>query len=266
MAIDGETRLMGVIGDPVAQVRTPQVINPLFATGGANIICVPMRIRAEDLEAAVAGLRGIESVVGFGVTLPHKEPITALCDSLDPAAATVGAANVVRREADGSFRGYQFDGRGFVGGLKAAGLDPSGRDCLVVGAGGAARAIVHALLDTGARCVGVANRTRAKAEALVAAANATNGDSRARVVPAEPAPGQLVVNATSLGLSPGDPLPLDPHLIDATMTVADVIAHPEHTAFLIEAAARGARTHSGIHMITHQVGLIADHMMELYGP
>ena len=101
---------------------------------------------------------------------------------------------------------------------------------------------------------------------LYAFTNATNGDSRARVVPAEPAPGQLVVNATSLGLSPGDPLPLDPHLIDATMTVADVIAHPEHTAFLIEAAARGARTHSGIHMITHQVGLIADHMMELYGP
>lgn len=266
MVIDGGTRLMGVIGDPIAQIRTPEAINPIFARAGANILCVPVHVTASGLGAAISGLREMRNVIGFGITLPHKEAMLELCDSLDPAAESVGAVNVVRRETDGSFRGYQFDGPGFVGGLKAAGHDPAGRDCLVVGAGGAARAIVLALLQAGALRVGVANRTAARAEALAAAVNAALGDNRAAVVAARPLPGQLVVNATSLGLSPSDPLPVDPDLLDASMTVAEVIAKPETTRLLQEAARRGAGVHSGMRMIEHQVGLIAEHMLALHRP
>jgi shikimate dehydrogenase len=260
--VDGCTRIMGVIGDPVAQIRTPQAINPIFAARGANILCVPMHVRADGLAATVEGLRRLESVIGFGVTLPHKLAVMALCDSVDQAAARVGAVNLVRREADGSFRGYQFDGPGFLRGLMAHGHDPAGRACLVLGAGGAAMAIVHALLGADAMCVSVANRTAAKAEALAAAC----GDARVSAGPPHPPSGALVINTTALGMAADDPLPLDTDLIDGSMTVAEVVARPAITRLLGEAASRGAQTHSGMHMITHQVDLIADHMLNLYGP
>ncbi|MFT7136518.1 MAG: shikimate dehydrogenase [Akkermansiaceae bacterium] len=259
--IDGNTRIMGVIGDPVAQVRTPEAINPIFAAKGANIQCIPLHISANNLATAFAGLKALETIIGFGVTLPHKQNVLPLCDSLDPVAVEVGAVNVVRREADGSFRGYQFDGLGFVRGLRAAGHNPAGRTCLIIGAGGAARAIVRALLDAGAAQVRITNRTTEKAKALAEA----TADDRVSAGPPRPASGDLVINATSLGMSASDPLPIDPDLIDTTMTVAEVVAKPEFTRLLTEARARRAVVHSGLHMIHHQVDLIATHMLELYG-
>lgn len=265
VSIDGETWLMGVIGDPIAQIRTPQAINPIFAARVANVVCLPLHVPAERLDEAWAGLRATRNLVGFGVTLPHKQAAFALCDSLDPLAERVGAVNLVRRERDGSLRGYQFDGGGFVRGLQAQGVDPRGRSVLMAGAGGAAMAIGFALHEAGVDKIVVANRTREKAEALALALNAAAGRDLASTGEPLPRPGQLVINATSLGLRPEDPLPLDPAGIGAGTIVAEVIARPETTRLLEVAQARGARTHSGIHMITGQVGLIADHILELWG-
>lgn len=262
IAVDGSTRIMGVIGDPIAQVMTPQTINPIFAARGANIVCVPLHIGTRQLDTAWAGLKAIRNLIGFGVTLPHKQAALTLCDSLDPLAKQVGAVNVVRREADGSFRGYQFDGKGFVRGLKGQGHALSDRHCLMVGAGGAAIAIAFALAEEGAASLSIANRTAAKAAALAAAVNRAVGRSFARSGTAQPEPGQIIINATSLGLSASDPLPLAANLIDETMLVAEVIAKPEITPLLEAAGARGARIHSGIHMIRGQVDLIAAHMAE----
>lgn len=114
IVIGGTTRLMGVIGDPIVQARTPGAINPIFAAMGADIVCVPLHVPAADLATCWAGLKAMPNLVGFGITLPHKQAALALCDSLDPLAERVGAVNLVRREADGSFRGYQFDGAGFL--------------------------------------------------------------------------------------------------------------------------------------------------------
>ena len=261
--IDGNTLIMGMIGSPVAQVRTPQVINPIFASAKANIVCMPMHL--DDIEAAISGLKAMRNLVGFGVTLPHKQRIAALRDSLDPAAEQVGAVNVVRRERDGSFRGYQFDGRGFVGGLLAQGHDPSGRSVLVLGAGGAAAAIVTALVAAGASEVGISNRTPSKAEALAQSVSASVG-GHVYACEAVPKPGQIVINATSLGMDAGDALPLDPALLDASMLVAEVVAKPVVTELLQQATLRGAAIHSGQHMIASQVPMIADHFLELYRP
>lgn len=264
--IDGSTLILGIIGDPIAQAKTPQVINAIFAERGANIRCVPLHISAADLATAIPGLKALRNLIGLCVTVPHKHSVLAFCDSLDGAAQRTGTVNVMRRESDGSFRGSQFDGRGFVGGLIARGHDPRGRGCLVIGAGGAAAAIVPALIDAGAARIGIANRTRDKAEKLAQAVNATSGGALVRACDPVPRAGQMVVNATSLGLSEGDALPLDPALIDASMLVAEVVAKPEITHLLREAAARGAATHSGIHMIAGQVPLIAAHFLELHAP
>ena len=262
--IDGNTLIMGMIGSPVSQVKTPQAINPIFAAAEANIVCVPLHI--DDLEAAMTGLRAMRNLIGFGVTLPHKQQIVSLCDSLDPAAQQVGAVNVVRREPDGSFRGYQFDGRGFVGGLTAQGHDPKGRSVLVIGAGGASAAIVTALVAAGASDVGISNRTQSKAEALAHSVRASMGGAHVHACAPVPKPGQIVINATSLGMNETDELPLDPALIEPSMLVAEVVAKPAVTRLLREAEKHGAATHSGQHMIECQVPLIAAHFLELYGP
>lgn len=263
-AVSGSTLLMGVIGDPIAQAMTPSAINPIFLSRGSSIICVPLHIRAERLEDAWRGMLATENLIGFGITVPHKQSALALCDSLDPLAERVGAVNVVRRERDGSFRGYQFDGRGFVRGLEREGHDISGRDCLIVGAGGAAVAIAFALAGAGAASLSLANRTTRKAEELVALLNRDIGRSIATVGDGIPRTGQLVVNATTLGMAQGDPLPFPAEAIDETMLIAEVIAKPPRTALLAAAEQRGARVHSGIHMIHGQVDLIAEHLGELW--
>lgn len=263
--IGGKTRLMGVIGDPIAQAKTPGAINPIFAAKGADIACVPLHVPATELDTCWAGLKAMPNLVGFGITLPHKQAALALCDSLDPVAERVGAVNLVRRETDGSLRGYQFDGAGFLRGLLDAGITVGGRSCLMVGAGGAAVAIAFSLAEAGAAEIVVANRTRAKAEALAAKVNADLGRSLARAGDPVPAVGQLVVNATSLGLKTDDPLPLDPGTLEPGMTMAEVIADPVHTPLLEAARARGVEIHSGMRMIEGQVGAIADHIAELWG-
>ncbi|RWM12369.1 MAG: shikimate dehydrogenase [Mesorhizobium sp.] len=263
--IKGTTRLMGMIGDPIAQARTPATINAIFSSRGVDIACVPLKVPAQELETIWAGLKGMPNLIGLGITLPHKQTALKLCDSLDPLAKRVGAVNVVRRERDGSFRGYQFDGKGFVRGLQANSVAIENRDVLLLGAGGAAVAIAFALVEAGANSITISNRTTEKAQALADTVNADFGRIVAKVGPAEPTVGQLVINSTSLGLNDHDALPLDPDLLRPGMTMAEVIAQPERTRLLSKAEARGVETHSGLHMIRGQVGLIADHICEIWG-
>jgi len=264
--IDGGTRLMGIIGDPIAQARTPEAINPMLAEMNAGIVCVPFHVPPADLEIIWTGLRAMPNLVGFGITLPHKQAALSLCDRLDPLAEMVGAVNLVRREADGAFCGYQFDGRGFVGGLKSRGIDPEGRTITLVGAGGAAMAIAAELVTAGAKRITVVNRTAEKAEGLAQRVNQRLATDRvAAATRPSPAADEIIVNATSLGMKRDDPLPLDPGVLGPGMVVTDVIAKPEITQILEKASAVGCTTHSGIHMIHGQVGEIARHMVELWG-
>lgn len=264
VSIRGTTKLIGIIGDPIAQAKTPAAVNPLFAARGADIVSVPLHVPAKDLPVIWAGLKAMPNLVGFGITLPHKQTAIDLCDSLDPVAARVGAVNLVRREKDGSFRGYQFDGKGFVRGLQSRGITISDRDVLIVGAGGASVAIAFALVEAGARCVTISNRTIDKAQALANTLNSEFGREIAKAGRPEPKAGQLIVNATSLGLQHTDPLPLDVNLLRPGMTMAEVVAQPETTRLLDLAAVKGVETHSGMHMITGQADLTVDHICELW--
>jgi shikimate dehydrogenase len=259
--IDGSTRIMGIIGDPIAQVITPRVINPIFEALGANTFCIPIHVAARDLPDVWCGLKKLKNLVGFGVTLPHKQQIFGLCDSLDPAAERVGAVNLVRREANGEFRGYQFDGEGFVRGLVNRGHDLKGRECTIIGAGGAAAAITFRLVDAGIASITIVNRTKEKAETLADDVNLRTGLSIAGAGDPAPNDHQLIINATSLGMRDDDPLPMPLDRINATMLVAEVVANPVITRFLTEAESRGATIHSGEHMVKNQVDLIARHLV-----
>ena len=145
--VTGTTRFFGTIAHPADHVRAPMVFNPIFAERGLDHVMVPIDAPPGSLTEIVAALRAIPNFGGMAVTIPHKMEIAALCDTLGLAARLTGAVNAVRFDADGSMHGDNFDGQGFVAGLHHQGHDPAEKDVLIMGAGGAARAIALALCE-----------------------------------------------------------------------------------------------------------------------
>ena len=258
--ITGRTRLYGIVADPVAHVKAPQMLNPRFAAAGHDGVLVPFHVAPADLATLIAGLRKLPNLGGLSVTVPHKEAMARLCDSLTDAARQAGAVNVVRRDADGSLHGAMFDGEGFCAGLLAAGHAIKGRRVFIVGAGGAASGIGFALAAHGAAAITLHNRTRARAETL--AARIAADYPKVAVAAGGPDPGghEIVVNTTTLGLKPGDALPVDPALLRPAMLAVEIIMDPAETAFMRAAAARGCRTHPGQPMLDEQIRLIGQFM------
>lgn len=258
--ITGATRVFGIVADPVAQVRTPQVLNAYFEQQGLDAVLVPLHVAKDGLEAAFKAFRHLRNLGGFIVTVPHKADILRLCDEVSDAARAIGAANAVRREADGRLVADMFDGRGFVEGLKAEGHSPTGKSVLLLGAGGAAAAIAHALALAGVGRLSVANRTRSKAQEIVERVQAAVPGANVQAADADPRGYDIVVNATSLGMKEGDALPLDVSLLSPANLVAEIIMKPEMTALLQAAQEQGCRIHLGRHMLDHQVRLMGRFM------
>lgn len=258
--ITGRTRLFGIVADPVHQVKTPQVINARMAAQGFDGVLVPFHVAADGLADFVAGLRRLQNFGGFIATVPHKSSMVALCDEVDADSRLIGAVNCIRRDPDGRLIGTMLDGRGFVQGLLSASIDPAGTRVYLAGAGGAAAAIAFALAEAGIASLTIANRTRARAAALAERLSRGYPDLAVAVEPTSPAGHGLVVNATSLGLRSGDPLPLDVDKLTAGQVVAEVIMEPETTPLLSAARAAGCRIHPGYPMLAEQVTLMMAHM------
>ncbi len=259
--IRGTTRLVGVIGDPVAHSRSPAMHNAAFRALGLDWCYVPLHVAPHSLEAALRGLVAL-GFVGANVTIPHKERAATLCDELTPAAEAVGAVNTLAVQ-EARLAGDNTDVGGLLLTLAEARVELERQEALVLGAGGSARAAVYALAQSGAQ-VTVANRTLARAEALV---RSLQGRVRGRLVaipladrPALEASLQratLLVNTTSVGMEPGpdeSPLPVDLPL-PPELTVLDLVYAPRQTRLLREAAARGCRTIEGLRVLVYQGAL-----------
>lgn len=257
-SINGRTTLVVILAHPIGHVRTPGEMNRHFAAIARDAVLVPLHVLPDDLASAVATLRRVPNLGGIVVTVPHKERIAALCDRLTEAATLVGAVNVIRRERDGTLTGGQFDGEGFVAGLGAAGHEVRGRRVWMAGAGGAAAGIGYAMLRHGVAHLTIHNRTASRAEALLARLRAAMPAGAVAVGGADPAGHDIVVNATSLGLEPDDPLPVDAARLAPGMLAAEVVMQPDRTAFLEAAAARGCATHPGLPMLLEQIPILAD--------
>jgi shikimate dehydrogenase len=255
-AIAGTTGVLAVLGHPIDHSRSPQIHNAAFAAQGLDLVYVACDVAPADLVSAVAGLRAL-SFRGANVTVPHKQAVLPLLDRVDDTARQVGAVNtIVNRE--GSLFGANTDVAGFLAALDHAGAgSPSSDSCLVLGAGGAARAVVAGLVAAGAGQIIIYNRTTSRAEELCAAA-ATWGRVPCRVVErAELAvvgpQVRLIVNATSVGLDPSvkvTPLPVD--IVSEHHIVMDLVYGNEATALVRHARARGALTVDGREMLVQQ--------------
>ncbi|WP_433250751.1 shikimate dehydrogenase family protein [Actinomadura nitritigenes] len=257
--ITGTTRLLAVLGDPVAQVRAPALVNPLLERLGRDAVLVPVHVRPADLAPVVGGLRRVGNLDGLLVTVPHKIEICRYADELAPAAAFTGSANALRREPDGRWHADNFDGVGFVRGLRACGHDPAGRRVSLVGAGGAGAALAAALLENGAARLSVCDTDARRLGALLARLagrwpGRASGSAVPRVEDAD-----IAVNATPLGMRAGDPLPFDPALVPPGGVVADIVMSPAETPLLRAAAALGRAVHHGSHTLDHQLECYASY-------
>ena len=256
----GSTRVAGVIGDPVRHSLSPALHNAAFAELGLDWTYLAFEVPSGQGADAVAAMR-VLGIDGLSVTMPHKDTVAAAVDELSPAAALLGAVNCVRRDGD-RLIGENTDGAGFLRSLRTqAGVDPAGLRTVVLGAGGAARAVIVALAADGA-LVTVVNRSpdaAARAAALGeaaggAAAEALGERSGSAAVGGVEAvrDADVVVNATPLGMTEGDPLPIDPALLSDSHIVVDLIYRPERTPLLEAAARAGAMTLNGVGMLLYQ--------------
>jgi shikimate dehydrogenase len=257
ITIDGDTRLFAIIGDPIGQVKSPRVLNPRFAAAGMDAVLVPVHVKADQFETTVKGLMAIGNLDGIIVTVPYKTRILPLIDQVLPMATQVGAANALRRQADGSWCGDMFDGRGLVRGLRKAEVVLAGRRVMLVGAGGAGSAVAVALADAGAVAVTIFDVDNHKAEALAGRVAAAFPACDIRSGPVQLAGHDTLINATPIGMAAGDGLPAPLDGLTATTLVIDVIIKPETTLFLDRARAIGCRTFNGRVMLEGQAEELA---------
>jgi len=243
-----------VFGLPVAGNPTQEMVEAAFAAAGVNARYVSLTVAPADLEEAVRGARALR-FEGFHVTVPHKVAVVSLLDALTEAAELAGAVNCVRRDGD-RLVGDNTDGRGFLNALRTV-LDPAGARVVVIGAGGAARAIVAELALAGAGEITIANRSLARAEEIAAA---IGGRAATRCTAAEltdgwavPSDADVVVQATTVGMGDADArLPIRWGAPVGDAVAADVVFDPARTAFLEDAARAGYRTIDGLGMLVEQ--------------
>jgi shikimate dehydrogenase len=248
----GRTRVAAVIGSPVAHSLSPAIHNAAFAAAGLDWVYVAYDVGSGRAIEALDAMRALD-IAGFSVTMPHKQSVAVGVDELSATADRLGAVNCVVNR-DGTLHGYNTDGVGFVDALAERDIDVDGMRCVVLGAGGAARAVIDALVDRGADVI-VVNRTAAHA---VQAAVMTGGRAVVgNVTDIDDA--ALIVNATAIGMRTAA-LPPGADRIHTGQIVAELVYEPAVTAFMADAERRGATVVGGLGMLVHQ----AAHAFELW--
>ncbi len=257
--ISGTTRLLALIGHPVEHSLSPRMHNAAFAADGLDFVYVCLDVDPDDLPAAVKGAAALK-LRGFNITMPHKRAMISLLDELDEGARISGAVNTVVIDRS-SLRGYNTDGGGMVMACEQAGIELSGQRVLLLGAGGAAAAIAVAFGGAGIRELNIANRS---VDHAIELRNKLRGVGIEKVV-VHPLDAlgeavletEIIVNATSLGMKEGDPLPLPAWYVEDGKAVCDAVYRPASETPLVRLAReRGARVAAGDRMLLYQ-GVLA---------
>ncbi|MFL9921650.1 shikimate dehydrogenase [Paraburkholderia fungorum] len=258
--LDGATRLLPIIGDPIKFVKSPQCLTSGFAARGHNCLCMPMQVAKSDLEPIMRALTLTANVDGLLVTMPHKFTAFAYCATSSAMARLLGGVSVMRRNADGTWHGGMLDGLAFVKAQIDQGARVKGGRALLVGAGAAGSAIAIALLDAGVRELMIHDVDESRVTRLIELL-AGLGRDRVSASPADPAGCELVFNATPMGMGEGDPLPVSADLIESWMFVGDVIARHGVTPFLQAAQVAGCKTANGVQMVDTVQEMMLDFML-----
>ena len=258
--LNGSTRVHFIVGDPIAQVKSPAGVTQAYAERGHNAYVMPAHVSPKDLAAWLAGVSMAHNVDGIIVTVPHKFASFDLCATTSDRAAFLHTVNTMRRNADGSWHGDMFDGLGFVTALQDNGGQPAGKNALLVGAGGAGSAIAHALVMAGVRELAIHDPDVARRIALVDRL-ASLGKCPVTYGSADPSGFDIVVNATPVGMKETDPYPLDASKLNASMFVGCVITAPAITPLIAAARGQGCGTMTGADMFGRVRDLMVDFLV-----
>ena len=259
--LNGETRVFPIVGDPIAQVKSPGLLSRRLADMGENAIVVPAHVVPDDFDGFMAGLETMRNVAGLVITVPHKQAAMGFCARVTRRVHFAGSVNVMRRTQAG-WIGDNTDGMGYVDGILAAGGAVEGKRVLLIGAGGAGAAIAYEFLARGADHLAIHEINHARRDALIARLE-TAFAGRVSVGSADPAGFDVIANATPLGMRPDDPLPVDVDRMQAGQFAACPITRPERSPFIEAAAAKGCRTMPGLGMFKAQEGLLVEALLSL---
>jgi shikimate dehydrogenase len=256
MTITGKTRICGVIGEPIEHTLSPIMHNAAFQTLGLDYVFLAFRVKTADVEDAASGIRAL-NIRGLNVTMPHKTAIIKHLDRVDLSAQIVNSVNTILNKENLLF-GFNTDGVGALKALKENGVELKGRKVLLLGAGGAARAIAYALAKE-ADELAVLNRTVKQAQALakllekscnkkIASGSLSPSDIQSNLQDSD-----ILINATAIGMKPKpDESPVAPKLLRKNLAVMDIVYNPLETKMVKDAKAAGATVISGVEMLIHQ--------------
>ena len=259
--LNGATRVHFIVGDPIAQVKSPAGVTQAFEARGHNALVVPAHVAPDDLLVWLAGTSRSRNVDGIIVTVPHKFAAFELCATTSDRARFLNTVNVMRRNPDGRWHGDMFDGQGFVTAMQDCDGKPAAKRALLAGAGGAGSAIAHAMVLAGVSVLAIHDENAARRDALIERLNGLNG-VRVEAGSANPEGFDLVLNATPIGMKDGDPLPFDVSALAPHMHVGCVITAPAVTPLIAAARAKGCTTQTGADMFARVRDLMVDFLLE----
>jgi shikimate dehydrogenase len=251
--INGNTELIAHIGYPTHSFKAPMIYNPYFDHLGVNARVIPMGCRPDDYPTFLRSVSKLSNIRGALITMPHKVVTVGLLDESTPTVQIAGACNAVKVMADGRLQGDLFDGEGFVRGLLRKGCQLRGARVLVVGSGGVGSAIAASLAAAGVGAIAAYDARTESAQGLAQRLKKHYPAIEVSTGSNDPAGFSVVVNATPMGMNPGDPLPMDVGRISSDAFVGEVVMKQEMTAFLTAAKERGCRYQIGTDMLFEQI-------------
>ena len=266
----GKTEVCGIIGDPIEHTMSPVIHNTAFENKGVDYVYLAFRVKKEELGKAIEGMRAL-NMRGLSITIPHKVDVIQFLDELDPLADKIGAVNTIVNDG-GVLRGYNTDADGFLQALLERGIEPKGKRVVILGAGGASRAISFILAERGAS-LAILNRTWDRAKICADRISETfqsevvvlklDGENLATAL----GEADILVNTTSIGMSPDiDETPVNAALLKSGLVVFDIIYNPIKTRLQREAELAGATVISGLDMLVWQGALAFEKWTGLKAP
>ena len=256
MVISGKTRVCGVIGDPIEHTLSPIMHNAAFEALKLDYVFLAFKVKPAEVGNAISGMRAL-SIHGLNVTMPHKNAVIKYLDEIDPAGKTIASANTILNK-DGRLFGFNTDGVGALNALEQNGVEPRGKKVLLLGAGGAAKAIAYTLSQEADELV-ILNRTPKPATEL---ANLLKQKFNKKINAGELSPSavkdnladsDVLINATSVGMKPNaNQTPVAPEWLKPDLAVMDIVYNPIETKLAKDAKAAGAKVVSGVEMLIYQ--------------
>jgi len=256
MVISGKTRVCGVIGDPIEHTLSPIMHNAAFEALKLDYVFLAFKVKPAEVGNAISGMRAL-TIHGLNVTMPHKSTVINCLDEIDQASKTIGSVNTILNK-DGRLFGFNTDGIGALKALRENGVEPRGKKVLLLGAGGAARAIAYILAQEADELV-ILNRTPKPAAELADLLKQkfkkkiSAGEFSPNAVKDNLADADVLINATSVGMKPNaNQTPVAPEWLKPDLAVMDIVYNPIETKLAKDAKAAGAKVVSGVEMLTYQ--------------